>query len=135
MSVTNTSHHLQQLRHARLVTTRKEGQRVFYRLNGENVNELIGSLRNVAERHLSEVDQLVSTYLTGKDSMEPISRDELMQHAKEGSSPGRIYRRPLTRCGQCSLERIKKNISASLIRSVRLSLIAVAPTAYSLSRP
>lgn len=85
LSVANTSHHLQQLRHAGLVTTRKEGQRVFYRLNGEDVNELVGSLRTVAERHLAEVDQLVNTYLTRKDSMEPVLRDELMQRAKEGS--------------------------------------------------
>jgi rhodanese-related sulfurtransferase/DNA-binding transcriptional ArsR family regulator len=85
LSVANTSHHLQQLRHAGLVTTRKEGQRVFYRINGEDVNELVGNLRNVAERHLSEVDQLVSTYLTSKDSMEPIPREELIQRVKEGS--------------------------------------------------
>ena len=85
LSVANTSHHLQQLRHTGLVITRKEGQRVYYRINGEDVNELVGSLRNVAERHLSEVDQLVSTYLTSKDSMEPIPRDELMQRAAEGS--------------------------------------------------
>ncbi len=85
LSVANTSHHLQQLRHAGLVMTRKDGQRVFYRLNGEDVNELVGCLRTVAERHLSEVDQLVSTYLTSKDSMEPIPREELIQRAKEGS--------------------------------------------------
>ena len=85
LSVANTSHHLQQLRHAGLVMTRKDGQRVFYRLNGEDVNELVGSLRNVAERHLSEVDQLVSTYLTSKDRMEPIPREELIQRVKEGS--------------------------------------------------
>jgi len=85
LSIANTSHHLQQLRHAGLVITRKEGQRVFYRLNGEDVNELIGSLRRVAEQHLSEVDQLVSTYLTSKDGLEPIPREELIQRAKEGS--------------------------------------------------
>jgi rhodanese-related sulfurtransferase/DNA-binding transcriptional ArsR family regulator len=85
LSVANTSHHLQQLRHAGLVMTRKDGQRVFYRVNGEDVNELVDSLRNVAERHLAEVNQLVSSYLTSKDSMEPIPRGELMQRAKEGS--------------------------------------------------
>jgi len=85
LSVANTSHHLQQLRHAGLVTTRKEGQRVFYRLNGDDVIELVDCLRAVAERHLGEVDQLVNTYLTSKDSMEPIPRNELLQRAKEGS--------------------------------------------------
>ena len=84
LSVANTSHHLQQLRHAGLVTSRREGQRIFYGLNGEDVIELLVNLRNVAERHLLEVNQLVNTYLDSKDSMEPIPRDELMQRAKEG---------------------------------------------------
>lgn len=84
LSVANTSHHLQQLRHAGLVTPRKQGQHVFYSINGEDVLELVANLRTVAERHLSEVDQLVNTYLSCKDSMEPIPRDELMQRAKEG---------------------------------------------------
>tara|TARA_R110002167_G_scaffold51814_10_gene149969 strand:- start:2050 stop:2712 length:663 start_codon:yes stop_codon:yes gene_type:complete len=86
LSVANTSHHLQQLRHAGLVTTRKEGQRVFYRLNGDDVIELVGSLRQVAERHSAEMQQLVNTYLTAKDDMEALPRDELMQRAKEGSA-------------------------------------------------
>jgi len=86
LSVANTSHHLQQLRQAGLVTTRKEAQRVFYRLNGEDVAELLDNLRRVAERHLEEVDHLVHTYLDGKDSMEPIPRKELLQRVKEGST-------------------------------------------------
>lgn len=85
LSMANTSHHLQQLRHAGLVISRKEAQRVYYRLSGEDVIALLNTLRSVAERHLTEVEQLVNTYLTTKDSMEPISRDELMQRAKEGS--------------------------------------------------
>jgi rhodanese-related sulfurtransferase/DNA-binding HxlR family transcriptional regulator len=85
LTVANTSHHLQQLRHAGLVTTRKDGQRVFYRLAGEDVLELVNHLRSVAERHLSEVNQLVNAYLTGKDDLEPIPRDELVRRAREGS--------------------------------------------------
>lgn len=85
LSVANTSHHLQQLRHVGLVTTRKEAQRVFYRLNGGDVVELMDSLRQVAERHLEEVNHLVDTYLNSKDEMEPIPREELLQRAREGS--------------------------------------------------
>lgn len=36
------------------------------------------------EQHVAEVGQLVDTYLTTKDGMEPISRDELLQRAKAG---------------------------------------------------
>jgi rhodanese-related sulfurtransferase/predicted transcriptional regulator len=85
LSVANTSHHLQQLRHAGLVTTRKEGQRVFYRLAGEDVLDMLTNVRIVAERHRSEVNQLVDAYLTKKDDMEPVLREELVQRAKEGS--------------------------------------------------
>lgn len=85
LSVANTSHHLQQLRQAGLVTTRKEAQRVFYRLNGEDVVELLESLRRVAEHHLEEVNHLIGTYLYSKDGMEPVPREELLQRAKEGS--------------------------------------------------
>jgi DNA-binding transcriptional ArsR family regulator len=35
MGVTNASNHLQVLRHARLVETRKDGTRVLYRLAGD----------------------------------------------------------------------------------------------------
>jgi rhodanese-related sulfurtransferase/DNA-binding transcriptional ArsR family regulator len=84
LTVANTSHHLQQLRHAGLVTTRKEAQRVFYRLSGDDVMDLVNSLRHVAERHLAEVNQLVDTYLVSKDSMEPIPRAELLSRVREG---------------------------------------------------
>ena len=84
LTVANTSHHLQQLRHAGLVTTRKEAQRVFYRLSGDDVVDLLTSLRKVAERHSAEVNQLVNTYLVSKDSMEPIPREELLERARQG---------------------------------------------------
>ncbi|MDH5301007.1 MAG: metalloregulator ArsR/SmtB family transcription factor [Gammaproteobacteria bacterium] len=85
LSIANTSHHLQQLRHAGLVTSRKDGLRVFYRLSGNDVSMLLDQLRGVAERHLDEVGTLIDTYLRAKDDMEPIPRDTLLQRAKEGS--------------------------------------------------
>ncbi|MEX0618450.1 MAG: metalloregulator ArsR/SmtB family transcription factor [Pseudohongiellaceae bacterium] len=85
LSVANTSHHLQQLRHAGLVTSRKEGQRVYYALQANDVIELLGLLRNVAGRHLAEVDNLVDTYLRGKDQLEPVAREDLVRRAQEGS--------------------------------------------------
>lgn len=84
LSVANTSQHLQQLRQAGLVTSRKEGQHVRYRLVGDDVIALLGSLRGVAERHLADVERLISTYLTVKDDLEPLPREELLQRAREG---------------------------------------------------
>jgi len=84
LSVANTSHHLQQLRQVGLVDCRKEGQYVFYRLSGDDVVALIAELRNVAERHLSDVNQLIDDYLTVKDDLEAIPANELVNRAREG---------------------------------------------------
>ena len=84
LTVANTSQHLQQLRQAALVTTRKEGVSVYYRLTGDDVIELYNMLRTVAERHLAEVDRLVATFLSVKDSLEPVPADELLARAREG---------------------------------------------------
>lgn len=84
LSVANTSQHLQQLRQAGLVLSRKQGLKVFYRLSGEDVVSLLDALRKVAERHISDVDRLVQTFLTTKDNLEPVPREELLQRVKEG---------------------------------------------------
>lgn len=84
MTVANTSQHLQQLRQAGLVANRKEGQKVFYFLSGMDVAALLDSLRQVAERHLADVDRLVDDYLKVKDSLEPVPADQLLQRVRDG---------------------------------------------------
>jgi len=84
LTVANTSQHLQQLRQAGLVTNRKEGHKVFYRLSGMDVAALLGSLREVAERHLADVDRLVEDYLKVKDRLEPVPAGELLERVREG---------------------------------------------------
>jgi len=82
LTVANTSQHLQHLRQAGLVTTRKEGLKVFYSISGDDIVDLLDALRLVAERHVADVDRLVSTYLTVKDSLEPILRTELLERVR-----------------------------------------------------
>ncbi|MEA3292672.1 MAG: metalloregulator ArsR/SmtB family transcription factor [Pseudomonadota bacterium] len=84
LTVANTSQHLQQLRQAGLVASRKAGQKVYYRLSGEDVTALLGCLRSVAERHLADVDRLVNDYLKVKDNLEPVPARELLKRAKKG---------------------------------------------------
>jgi len=78
LSIANTSQHLQQLRRAGIVDARREGKFVFYFLRDETVLRLLASLRQVAENNLSEVEYLVRTYFNNRDSLDPVSRDELM---------------------------------------------------------
>lgn len=84
LSVANTSQHLQQLRQAGLVATRKDGKTVFYRISDADVLDLVDRMRRVAERHLAEVEQLVNRYLTVKDDLEPLSAAELLSRARQG---------------------------------------------------
>jgi len=84
LSVANTSQHLQQLRQAGLVMAHKEGLKVFYRLSGDDVISLFDALRVVAERHVADVERLVSSYLTVKDNLEPIPREELLTRVRDG---------------------------------------------------
>ncbi|MDH5368720.1 MAG: metalloregulator ArsR/SmtB family transcription factor [Gammaproteobacteria bacterium] len=83
LSIANTSQHLQQLRQSGLVTSRKEGLKVYYSISGDDVINLLDSLRDVAERHLSDVDKLVNTYLTAKDNLDPIPAAELLERVKQ----------------------------------------------------
>ena len=84
LSVANTSQHLQHLRQSGLVSSRKQGQKVFYQLSGDEVVQLLGCLRGVAEKNLAEVDRLINTYLTVKDGLEPVPARELLDRARDG---------------------------------------------------
>ena len=84
LTVANTSQHLQQLRQTGLVVCRKEGLKVFYSLSGDDVIELLNAVRGVAERHVADVEKLVNTFLTVKDELEPLPRQELLERVRDG---------------------------------------------------
>ena len=84
LSVANTSQHLKQLRQAGLVTSRKEGQRVFYRINSEDVLSLLTALRSVAQHNLAETQQLIQNYLNHRDALEPVARHDLLARVRNG---------------------------------------------------
>jgi len=84
VTVANASQHLQALRRAGLVTARKEGQRVYYRVAGDDVVRLYDGLRAVAESRLAEVRQLVNEFLGDRGALEPVLAEELLARAKKG---------------------------------------------------
>lgn len=82
LSIANTSRHLQVLKQAALVSVRREGQKRFYRITGNDVTNLISSLRLTAEIHVAEVERLTQTYLDKKDDLEAIGALELIERTK-----------------------------------------------------
>ena len=84
LSFANTSRHLQQLRRAGLVASRKEGLYVFYGLAGDDVIDLLRSLRRTGERKINEISEVVVGYFHDRDSLEAVSRVELLKRSREG---------------------------------------------------
>jgi rhodanese-related sulfurtransferase/DNA-binding transcriptional ArsR family regulator len=81
LGMTTASAHLQTLRQANLVTTRRDGTRILYSLAGRDVAELFARLRVVAQSHLPDVEAARVVYL-GDDGGRPVTRVELQRLAK-----------------------------------------------------
>ena len=84
LSVANTSQHLQQMRRAGIVAARREGKFILYTLADDAVLDLVSALRRVAERNVAEVEQVIRSYFNDRDSMEPVSREELLEKSRAG---------------------------------------------------
>jgi DNA-binding transcriptional ArsR family regulator/rhodanese-related sulfurtransferase len=82
LSLANTSQHLQALRQAALVESRKDGLFVFYRLAGPEVFELPRVLRTVAEGRLAEFERLVREHFGDRDDAEAVPMAELLKRAR-----------------------------------------------------
>jgi rhodanese-related sulfurtransferase/predicted transcriptional regulator len=82
--VANASQHLQQLRRARLVETRRAGTRIYYRLADERVVRLWQVLRELGEARYAEVEQVVRTFLRERESMETVDARELRRLIRAG---------------------------------------------------
>src|SRR5712692_8438296 len=76
-TVANTSHHLRAMARAGLLTTRRDGTRIFYALASERVAELWAALRDVAGDHVAGLGRLASAYLGDRHGVDLVDRKEL----------------------------------------------------------
>jgi rhodanese-related sulfurtransferase/DNA-binding transcriptional ArsR family regulator len=84
MGVKNTSAHLQVLARSGLITGRRQGTKVFYRLAGDDVADFVTAVRDVARSRLPEVDQVIRAYFLARDALEPVGHAELAERARQG---------------------------------------------------
>ena len=82
VSVANASQHLQALRQAALVESRKDGLFVHYRLADPEVFELSKVIRSVAERRLADLDRLVNEHFRNRVDAEAVRMPELLARAR-----------------------------------------------------
>lgn len=85
LSIANASQHLQQLRRAGLVTSRRAGKSVLYRLSDARALALMDQLCELAERNLGRVAEILRDLSGGAEPPEPLSRDALAARMAEGS--------------------------------------------------
>ena len=85
MPVANASQHLQALKGARVVESRREGLYAYYRLADEGVFRTWQAVRALGETRLAEIDRVVETYLKEREAMEAVDAVGLMERLTEGS--------------------------------------------------
>lgn len=85
-SVANVSQHLQVLKGARLVESERRGNRVVYRIADPAVGQMVHTVRAFAEKQLAEISAITKQFLSGREGMEPVDRDVLLQRVRGGDA-------------------------------------------------
>lgn len=85
MSIANTSRHLQILKTAKLVETRREGVRIVYRIADEDVVNCWLGLQSLAEKRSADVKEIARVFFEERDSMEPITKEELLKRTQNNN--------------------------------------------------
>ncbi len=83
LGVSTCSAHLQTLREAGLVETRRDGKRIYYSLVADDVASLWDNLRRVALRHRPHTELARAAYL-GPDDTEAVTTEALLRRIRDG---------------------------------------------------
>lgn len=84
ISVGLASAHLQALRRAGLVVSRRDGTRIVYRLAGDDVYTLLAAVRSAATRRIADAELAARAYLG--QPIEAVSRAELLERVRSGDA-------------------------------------------------
>ena len=84
LKLTTASAHLQVMRQARVVTTRREGTRVYYRAAGAEVCRFVTALGDLARARLAEVEQILRDIGAADGEAERVTRSELLARVRAG---------------------------------------------------
>jgi rhodanese-related sulfurtransferase/DNA-binding HxlR family transcriptional regulator len=85
LSTANASQHLQRLRRAGLLKTRRQGKFVYYTLADDGILDVLSALRRIAERNIAEVERVVRSYFNKLDDLEPVTRKRLLKLIRDGA--------------------------------------------------
>ncbi|MBC6489765.1 ArsR/SmtB family transcription factor [Flavihumibacter stibioxidans] len=83
MTVASTSQHLQVLKAARLVTTQREGNFIFYRIADDSVARLVLAVRELGFSRNAEINRIITDFRADKNILETITLDDLLAKSKK----------------------------------------------------
>ncbi len=142
-SIANTSQHLQILKSAGLVTPRRNGTFVYYRLSSPDVIAFWRALQGIARQTRGDIERLVREYLgDDDDDVEELTKEELWRRVKRKDKLVVLDVRPreeydaghIPGAVSIPLEELKKRIkelpkSKQIVAYCRGPLCALAPEA------
>lgn len=82
MSVASTSQHLQVLKSAKLVETKRNGNFIIYSVSDDSVLKLVSVVKELGFRKIAEIELLINDFKTDKDILESLTIDDLIARSK-----------------------------------------------------
>lgn len=79
ISGANASQHLQVLKQAQLVDTRRDGNHIYYRLAGQSVYNAWKGLRDLGIERVAEIERVMRRFRESRKSLETLSSEELAE--------------------------------------------------------
>lgn len=83
ISGANASQHLQVLKQAQLVDTRREGNHVYYQLAGQHVYKAWKALRDLGIERVAEIERVIRQFRESRRSLETLSSDQLAEKMQQ----------------------------------------------------
>lgn len=83
MSVASTSQHLQVLKSAKLVETKRNGNFIIYSISDDSVLKLVSVVKELGFRKIAEIELLINDFKTDKDILESLTIDDLLARSKK----------------------------------------------------
>jgi rhodanese-related sulfurtransferase len=142
-SIANTSQHLQILKNAGLVTPRRNGTFIYYRLSSPEVIGFWRALQGIARESRGDIERLVHKYLGDEgDDIEELTKEELWKRIRRKDNLVVLDVRPqeeydaghLPGALSIPLDELKKRVkelpkSKQIVAYCRGPLCALAPAA------
>jgi rhodanese-related sulfurtransferase/DNA-binding transcriptional ArsR family regulator len=83
MPVASTSQHLQVLKSAKLVSTKRQGNFIIYSITDDSVLRLVFAVKELGFRQFAEIEKIIHDFKVDKNILDSITLDDLMTKSKK----------------------------------------------------